>query len=196
MRPPRPPGVARSLARVTGRVRQVEHRYRESSGSSGGGTNPIDLRNPTNNAYYLAAAAKATSPNWTLGQWRMVKDVESHIYGAVRAPDSFTSLAVRLMVSAAGETEEGDVRLQVRTAAVGDGDTIDGGLTAETAQTVSLTNAAAGVMKFVVFPTSGGLGSSPAAGELIVVDVFHDGDDAADTLAADLVLWGAWLEAS
>lgn len=40
MRPPRPPSVARSVARVTGRVRQVEHRYREAS-TSEADTGPV-----------------------------------------------------------------------------------------------------------------------------------------------------------
>jgi hypothetical protein len=102
-------------------------------------------------------------------------------------PDSFSTLAIRLLLSS--PTTSGDVRMEVATRAVGDGDTIDSTITAETAQTISLTTA----MKYATFPTSGSLGSSPAVGDMLVVQIHHDGDHAADTLAVDLLLWGAWL---
>lgn len=155
----------------------------QTGGSGGSSSTAIDLRNPSANAYFVATAFT----NFVLGRWLMIKDVDSSIYGAVRVPATFTQIAVNLMLG--GGT--GNTRMQVKTRSIGDGDTIDSTITAESAQTIALTS---GLLEVARFPASGGIGSSPAAGDLLVVQIIHVGTDGADTLATDTALYGAFLE--
>lgn len=156
--------------------------------ATGGGSSStaIDLRNPSTNAYFRPT----TFTNFVLGHWVMLKDVDSSIYGAVRVPATFTQIAVNLMLSPLG-TGTGDSRMQVKTRSIGDGDTIDSTITAESIQTIALST---GLLEIARFPASGGIGSSPTADDLLVVQILHVGTDGADTLAVDTVLYGAFLE--
>lgn len=153
------------------------------TGGGGSSSTAIDLRNPSQNAYWRPT----TLTNFVLGHWVMLKDVDSSIYGAVRVPATFTQIAVNLMLG--GGT--GNTRMQVKTRSIGDGDTIDSTITAESAQTIALTG---GLLEIARFPASGGIGSSPTAGDMLVVQVIHAGTDGADTLAVDTLLYGAFLE--
>lgn len=171
------------------------HRPKEEGGTdpipglaTGGGSSStaIDLRNPSTNAYFRPT----TFTNFVLGHWVMIKDVDSSIYGAVRVPATFTQIAVNLMLGSVGASG-GDVRMQVKTRSIGDGDTIDSTITSETVQTITLSS---GLLEIARFPASGGIGSSPTAGDLLVVQILHVGTDGADTLAVDTALYGAFLE--
>lgn len=161
----------------------------ESAGGGGGGTLPIDLRNPSLGTFFAA-----TSFSYALGVWQMNKqvagsDIDTGVNGIVMATGSYSDLAVVLRVVAGGSS--GDVRLQVSTYAFGDGDSPVSGLISETAQTVSVGSN----MVEVRSPTTGGLASGPSASTpLIVVSIQRLGTDAADTMADPLVLFGAWLE--
>lgn len=153
--------------------------------AAAGATSVIDLRNPSVGAFFVAEALT----NFTIGRWQMNDAVTSRITGVVRVPDSFNELAVVLML-ASSTTGTGDVRMQVNTRSIGVGGAIDGTITAETAQTIAVT----ALMSQARFPTSGGLASSPAAGEMLVVQINRIGGDGADSLTVDLVVYGAWLE--
>lgn len=147
---------------------------------------PVDLRNPTKSAGFLPIVFAGV----TVGTWFYIKDVEARIAGLVNIPTSFSEVAIKLAFRSAVDSTSGDVRFEVATLALGSGDDPDGALTSEAAQTIAVDDN----ITIARFPTSGGLSSSPAAGDILIVDLFHDGDHAADTLAENLLLLSAWLE--
>jgi hypothetical protein len=159
----------------------------EVSTSAGAATTAIDLRNPSTNVYFVGDPFSG----FTLGLWRMLPSVASTIFGTVLLPDTFTEVAIRLVLSSS-TAATGDVRMGVSTMSLSDGDSPGGTMVAETSQTISVT----GNVLFARFPATGGIGSSPVAGDILVVQIGRDGTNGADTLAVDLRLWGAWLEVS
>jgi hypothetical protein len=159
----------------------------EVSTSAGAATTAIDLRNPSTNVYFVGDPFSG----FTLGLWRMLPGLASTIFGTVLLPDTFTEVAIRLVLSSS-TAATGDVRMGVSTMSLSDGDSPGGTMVAETSQTISVT----GNVLFARFPATGGIGSSPVAGDILVVQIGRDGTNGADTLAVDLRLWGAWLEVS
>jgi hypothetical protein len=157
--------------------------------AAAGGTSvnvPVDLRNATKNAGFIPLVFAGI----TMGTWFYIKDVEATISGLVNIPSSFTEVAINVALRSAADATSGDVRFEVASLALGNGDDPDGTVTSETAQTIAVS----GNVTVARFPTSGGLASSPAAGDILFVKLFHDGDHAADTLAQNLLLLSAWLE--
>jgi hypothetical protein len=67
-------------------------------------------------------------------------------------------------------------------------------LTGETAQDITVP-ATARLRKDVTFPSAGSLTETVAADDILIVEVFHEGAHANDTLtAANLELYDAWLQ--
>lgn len=157
---------------------------------------PIDLRNPrvsslAGNAFFTVTGLTAGD----FGYWQLGQDVDGKIYGVVPVPKNVAGTPngkIILVISA--NATSGVSRLQVSTKAVADAESLNpASLTAETAQDITVPGTAR-LRKDVTFPSSGSLGETLAADDLLLVEVFHDGDHANDTLAVATELWAAYLQ--
>jgi hypothetical protein len=150
---------------------------------------PIDLTTPRTSSLGGNAGWRVLAlSDYDAGHWAFVKDVEGKIYGSVPIPDDYTSGGVIRLAIAANATS-GATRLQVGTKAVADGESLNPTLTDETAQDITVPGTAY-LRKDVTFT----LTETLADKDLLLVEIFHDGDHANDTLNADTLLFGAWLE--
>ena len=127
--------------------------------------------------------------DWDAGHWEFVKDVDGKIYGVVKVPPDYLSGGAIKMSIAANATT-GVTRLVVGSKAVADGETLNpGSLTDETAQDITVPGTAY-FRKVVSFT----LTETLAASDLLIVEIYHNGAHANDTLAVNTLLFGAWLE--
>jgi hypothetical protein len=160
-----------------------------SGGGGGAQVVPIELTTPRltslqDNCFWTVLGLT----DWDAGHWEFLKDVEGKLYGQVAVPDNYTSGGVIRLLVAANATS-GVTRLQVGTKAVADGESLNPTLTDETAQDITVPGTAY-LRKDVTFT----LTETLADKDLLLVEVFHDGDHANDTLNANTLLFGAWLE--
>lgn len=157
---------------------------------------PIDLRNPrvtslAGNAFWTVEGLTA----YDAGRWEFIKDEDGKVYGLVPVPKTLagTPNGKIILVIAANATS-GATRLQVSTKAIADAESLNpASLTAETAQNITVPGTA-WLRKDVTFPTSGSLGETLAADDVLLVEVFHDGNDAGDTLTVATLLYAAFLQ--
>lgn len=156
-----------------------------AAGGGGGGNTAIDLRNPTVGAYFALKAFTGV----TIGSWFYKQGVLSSIAGAIMCPSGSTFGVSLGLVSSTAST--GNVVIRVSTRAVTPGVNGPGGtFVAETDVVVAIgTN-----LTVVRVPTSGNLGSAPAAGDLLEITVARVGTDGSDTLADDLMMMSAILD--
>lgn len=153
------------------------------SGTAVASVTPISLANPGSNAFWTVLGLT----DWNAGHWEFTKDVAGTVYGFVKVPDSVTDATVRLMIAA--NATSGVSRLGISWAAVAEGETLNpGALTNETDQDITVP-ATAYLRKDVTFDLTGLSG-----GDLLIVQVRHEGAHANDTLAVNTLLLGAWLE--
>ena len=89
----------------------------------------------------------------------------------------------------AANATSGVTRLQVATKAIADNESMNPTLTDETAQDITVPGTAY-LRKDVTFT----LTETLAAGDLVIVEIYHNGLHANDNLAVDTLLFGAWLE--
>lgn len=157
---------------------------------------PVDFRGPDvianpGNVFFGPIALTTPTPDFQLGVWQMLENVEGRLYGLVTVPNVIGGTpAAKIILTIAADATTGDTRLQVLTRAVANsGESLNGALVAETAQTVSVPTTA--LEKEEVTFT---LTNAPAAKDTILVEVFHDGDLAADTLAVPTLIVKAALE--
>jgi hypothetical protein len=148
----------------------------------------IDLRNPQ-----LAANAGNCFPSvttltdWEEFHWEFVNNVDGKLYGLVRPP--IASTAAKIVLATVHNAAGGVARWSVATAYVSDGVTINpAALTSETAQDIT-TPGTARLLKIVTFT----LTSQFSAGQIVPVEIFHEGAHANDTMAVNSELLGAWL---
>jgi hypothetical protein len=152
---------------------------------------PIDLRNAQQNANAGNAVPEITAFTAYEGMyWKLAKDVVGHVYGYVWVPENLAgSPAAKIQLDIMANATSGVTRLQVSWKGAGDNVTMDPAtLTAETAQDITVPSTAYNRKK-VTFA----LATQPTAGQILMVDVFHDGAHANDTLNADTLLIGARL---
>jgi hypothetical protein len=157
---------------------------------------PIDLRNPrvsslAGNAFFTVTGLTAVD----LGFWNFVKDVDGKVYGVVVVPKNLNATpAAKIVLSIAANATTGVTRLQVSTKAVADAESLNpSALTAETAQDITVPGTAR-LRKDVTFPASGNLTETLAADDLLLVEIFHVGSHANDTLAQPTELYAAFLQ--
>lgn len=138
------------------------------------------------NSFWTVAAM--TDYDW--GRWEFVQDVEGKVYGSVMVPTNVAATpdAKVILVIAANATS-GVTRLQVGVKDVSDAESLNPTLVDETAQDVTVPGTAY-LRKDVEF----NLTTDPAGEDILIVEVFHDGDHANDTLAVNTLLLGAYLE--
>lgn len=150
---------------------------------------PVNLTNPrvstlAGNAFFTVLALT----DWDAGHWEFVKDVDGKAYGIVQVPPTYVSGGAVVLGYAANATS-GVTRLQVGTKAVAEGESMNPTLTDETAQDVTVPGTAY-LLDYVSFT----LTETLAANDTLIVEVFHAGAHANDTLAVNTLLFGAWLE--
>jgi len=152
---------------------------------------PVDLRNPrvsslAGNSFFSVLALT----NWDAGHWQFVKDVDGKIYGAVAVPKNLagTPNASLRLVTAYNATT-GVSRWSVKSKDPADGETLDASFTSETAQDITVPGTAY-FRKDVSFT----LTNAPAADDLLLVEVFHEGAHANDTVAVNSLLFAAYLQ--
>jgi hypothetical protein len=153
---------------------------------------PIHLSTPASSVTAIAGNAFWTAvalTDWDAGHWEFMKDLEGKLYGMVRVPEGMASTAMNIILEISANATSGVTRLQVGHKCVGDGESMNPTLTDITAQDITVPGTAY-LRKKVTFAVT----DTPAAGDLIIVEVFHDGDHANDTLNANTILWGAWLD--
>lgn len=156
--------------------------------AAGGAGNfiPIDLRNPNANAFPTVAALT----DWEAWHWELVKDVDGKIFGVARVPPGVTPASPQLILEIGANATSGVTRLSVGTKAVADGESLNpSALTQETAQDITVPGTAR-LRKTVTFNITEPL----AAGDLVLVEIFHEGAHANDTLAVNTELYGAYLK--
>lgn len=127
--------------------------------------------------------------DWDAGHWEFVKDVDGKVHGYVHVPPDYSS-GGSLILSIAANATSGVTRLNVATKAIADGESLNpAALTDETAQDITVP-ATAYLQKIVTFS----LAETLSANDFLIVEVFHNGIHANDTLAVNTLLMGAWLE--
>ena len=155
---------------------------------------PIDLRNPrlttlAGNAWFNPKALT----NVDLGLWEFLKDVDGKIYGVVTAPESLAaSPAAQIVLVIGANATSGVTRMSVATKCIAnDAESYNATLTAHTSQDVTVPGTAR-LTKKLSF-TGGDLGNI-AANDIVLVEVFHEGNHANDTLAVNTELVEAYLQ--
>lgn len=157
--------------------------------AAGGVGGFIDLRNPrvtslAGNSFWTVAGLT----DWDFGHWEFVKDVDGKVYGVGRC-SGMTSGTIHLLIAA--NATSGVTRLSIGHKAIADGDSINpGSLTDITAQDITVPGTAY-LAKEVTFTITESLTNK----DILIVEVFHEGAHANDTLAVNTLLLGAWLEA-
>jgi hypothetical protein len=152
---------------------------------------PIQLNTPqvsanAGNAFWTVLG----QTDWDFGHWEFVKDVKGKVYGTVTVPKNLAGTpAAKIKLVIAANATTGVTRLNVGTKDVADGESLNPTLTDETAQDITVP-ATAYLRKDVSFT----LTNAPAADDILIVEVFHEGDHANDTLAVNTLLLGAYLE--
>jgi hypothetical protein len=152
---------------------------------------PIALQVPrtttlAGNAFFTVAALATAGID--LARWELLKDVDGIIYGHVRCPEARAAATIVLALAAAATS--GVTRMQAGFLIVQDGQSYDRALTDAAAQDVAVP-ATANARKDVTFAIG-----ALAAGDHLLVRVFHAGAHANDTLAVNTLLLGAWLGGS
>ena len=132
---------------------------------------------------------------WDAGIWDFLKDDDAKVYGVAPIPkDLATTPNGKVVLLIGANATSGVTRLQVSTKAVADGESLNpASLTAETAQDITVP-ATARLRKDVTFPTSGSLGETLAAADLLIVEVFHNGLHANDTLSVNTEMYEGFLQ--
>ncbi len=119
-----------------------------------------------------------------------VKDVDGKFYGLAHIPSGYgTVSSAKVIFDIIANATTGNSRLQVSTAPIAEGETIDASLIAITAQTITVPGTAY-LLKRVTFD----LATVPVADDLLLIEFFHEGTDVADTLAVNTLIVNAYLE--
>ena len=153
---------------------------------------PIDLRNPrltslAGNSFFTVFGFT----NHDFGHWEFVKDVDGKIYGIVGIPPnvSGTPNAKCILVIAANATV-GVWRNIVNYKTVAPGETVQLTYTAGASQDITVPGTAYLTKEIThTLPTGSFIG-----GNLIFIEIFHEGAHANDTLAPNAFLVEAYLE--
>ncbi len=158
---------------------------------------PVTLLTPQEsvnqgNAYFTVAALTA----YDAGHWELINGATGNLFGLVHVPNNLNATPnAALLVTCAANATSGNVRLQVKEASVAAGASLNpASLTAETLQTITVP--ATAYQRFDVrFPaTSGNLAITPAANNVLLVQISRDGGNAGDTLTVPLWVVEATLQ--
>ena len=154
---------------------------------------PIDFRNPrvstlAGNCYWTVIALT----NIDLGVWDFVKDVQGKLYGTVTVPAGLAgTVSPAIVLSIMANAVAGVTSINVATKAVAPtAESINATLTSDTRQDITVPGTA--YLDSAVTFTVGDL-ANVVANDILIVEVLHDGTQAADTLNSDTLLVEGWL---
>lgn len=156
---------------------------------------PLDLRNPQINANQGNSFTNVLGLTaYEASIWEFLKDVDGKIFGFVPIPANMAATPnAAIILSLAANATSGVTRFSVATARVADGATFNvSSITSETAIDTTVPGTAY-FRKDVTFPASGNLAVTPVANDIFVVQIYHEGAHANDTLAVDTYLFNAYL---
>jgi hypothetical protein len=156
---------------------------------------PIDLHNPrvtslAGNSFWTVLGLTA----WDAGHWQFVKDVDGKVYGIVRIPVNMAGApAAKIKLVIAANATSGVTSLAVSHKSVQTKATAESlnpaSLTAIATQDITVPATAYNALE-VTFTVTETL----AAEDELLIEIFHDGDKAQDTLAVNTLLFDAFLE--
>lgn len=152
---------------------------------------PLNLSNPqvasnAGNSFFSVLGLT----NYDAGHWEFLKDVDGKAFGYCAVPHNLAgtpNASIRLVT--AYNATSGVSRWSVSTKDPADGETVNVSFTAETAQDITVPGTAY-LRKDVSFT----LTNPPAADDLLVVQIFHEGAHANDTVAVNSLLLAAFLQ--
>ena len=151
---------------------------------------PIDLRNPDPAAGGMVYPLVYGLTAWQMWNWVMTSKQDGSVYGICRVPPGFTTAAAVEIELAASVASAGNAYMQVLWALAADGGNLNpAALNAIAAQAVPMPAAA-----YTLKKASFALGSAPTSGSLLIVRIYHNGTNAADTVSgSNVLLLGAYL---
>lgn len=155
---------------------------------------PIDLRAPgvtinAGNAFWTVEGLTAHD----FGSWQFLPDVDGSIFGIAHVPKNIagTPDAKIILVLAANSTSGNVTSMNVLTNAVApDAEDID----PATLTGVGVVDITMPTTAFETKEQSYTLAGAPSADDLLIVEIFHDGDTGNDTLAENTIVAEAYLE--
>jgi len=152
---------------------------------------PLKIQNPrsssdTGNAFWTVFAS-----TYDVAHWEFVRDVQGRVTGQILIPKSVAATPNAKIVLILGAAVAGVSRMSVQTFNVPtNGGGMNTALHNQGAQDISLPGAYATVR--ATFPIT--VGGAPAADQLMVFEITHEGAHANDTLAGNTMLFEAYLE--
>lgn len=153
---------------------------------------PIQLRTPQQsanlgNSFFNVNALTA----YDAGNFEFTKDVNGKVFGLVRIPKNMNATpTAKIILTYMANATTGVTRLSVASGDIADGESMNpASLTVETAVD-STVPATAYLRKDVSFT----LTDTPVADDLKIVQIYHEGAHANDTLAVNTILVDAVLE--
>lgn len=161
---------------------------------------PIDfsslaISHDAGNSFFNVNSLATPTPEFDLGVWEMIHtgDVDSYIYGTVNVPVTIGATpAAKIVLRVAANATTGNIRTQVSTRAVADGESLDGALSDEVEVTTTMPGTAFEIKEISVPLTVAG---APAANDTILVAFKREASDTGnDTLAANLLVVEAFLQ--
>lgn len=121
-------------------------------------------------------------------------DLAGTWWGRVTVPGDFVGSA-KVYLHLIANATTGVTRMQVGTGVAASGETWNATITDETAIDITVPGTAY-LIKEQVFPSSGNISTTVAAGDRLFIRVQHLGTHANDTLAVDTILAGMFFEYS
>jgi hypothetical protein len=153
---------------------------------------PLDLRNPQvsangGNSFWTVGGLTA----WDAGHWEFAKSVQGNIFGVALIPHNLAVTPnASIIVSLAANATTGVAVVQASTSPVANAASFNpASLTAESAQNITMP-ATAYLRKDVTFT----LTNAPAADNILIVEILHNGTNGSETLAANLLLFEAVIQ--
>jgi hypothetical protein len=149
---------------------------------------PVNFQAPSAGAFWTVTALGTVA--WLAPHWELPDAATSLVYGTVLVPAGVTDATLRLILAANATTGTAVVKASVASAAEAET------LAPATWGILNTTNnvampGTAWLRKDTTFSLTGLTG-----GDLLPIAISRLGSDGSDSLAANLALFGAWLEAA
>jgi hypothetical protein len=152
----------------------------------GVGVTPVSFQAPSAGASWVVTSLGAIA--WLAPRWEYSDGTTSSVYGTVQVPPGVTNATLR--VSLAANATTGNARITGFVASAADGEQLAPATwdILNSTQTVTMPSTA-WLRKDATFSLTGLTGR-----DILPIAITRLGSDGADTLAANLAMFGAWLE--
>lgn len=157
--------------------------------------NGLTVPDGSGNVWIEPFDVAASNDVWKFLVWRL-KDTSTRIgiRGCTFIPNDYnTSGTSQILVPCTSTAISGNYVLDFDYRAIG-GDDAESMDQSGTQQSVTVTDAAPGASLRLLRPVMSITAGNLAPGDLLEWELFRDGADGSDTMAADLILFGAWLK--